>query len=112
MTQEKQSKNKDKVARAQPEVVALSGPLAEVPPVVIKGGSLKALFAEQAFSIDKFEDPTTKQKVRECTHPTGTLRIIRIEIRDNRQTSNDDLLCLYTVPAELDGRVDVIVFAK
>ncbi len=86
--------------------------LQEVPPVVIKGGSLEVQTKAQPFTITEFDDPATKTNLRVASHPNKAIKIIRVEIRDNRPTSNDDLLCLYAVPAELAGQVDINVFAK
>src|ERR1051326_2002212 len=74
----------------------------EVPPIIIKGGSLKVRFPD----VD-FDDPDNHSKVKKANHPTAGIKILRVEIRDNRAGQNDKLLNYYDA-GDVTGMIDVL----
>jgi len=88
-------------------------PVLEVPPVIIKGGSIGVIFRERPFTIDEFDDPGTKTRVRRVSHPDN-IRIFKVEIRDNRAGQRDKLLCSFELPNDnaLNGQIDINIFAE
>lgn len=86
----------------------------EVPPVIIKGGSLQVQLRVDDLppgASDGFDDPENHTKVKRANHPDPNIKILRVEIRDNRDGEEDRLLSLFDANA-VEGRVDIIVFAK
>lgn len=73
----------------------------EVPPVVIKGGSI-----EVEFPVDAFKNAADGSDVRLAKHPDDTRKITLILITDNM----NNLLNAFTLPANLGGRCIIRVF--
>lgn len=99
-----------KPQRDPTKTIRLSGPPAageEVPPVVIKGGSLKLEFKD----VDFDSDADAQKKIRLASHPNSNIKILRVEIRDNRTGEKDKLLSFYDA-TDVAGRIDIIVFAQ
>src|ERR1051326_3683946 len=101
MSKKRQSKATTKTRRAG------GGGTVEVPPVIIKGGSLNVLFRDVAFD----SDADAQKKVTIATHPNPNIKIHRIEIHDNRAGQQDRLLCFYDANA-VNGSIDIVVFAQ
>jgi hypothetical protein len=78
----------------------------EVPPVIIKGGSLQVRFPD----VD-FDDPDNHSKVKKANHPTANIKILRVEIRDNRDGQDDKLLCYFDA-RDVTGKIDIIIYAQ
>ncbi len=83
-----------------------AGGTEEVPPVVIKGGSLEVRFPD----VD-FDDADNRTKVKKVTHPDPNIKILRVEIHDNRAGQNDKPLSLYDA-TDVGGGIDIMIFAK
>ena len=72
----------------------------EVPPIIIKGGSI-----DVEFPIEAFDDVEHGTKVKKVKHPKNT-KITVIEVRDYKKV----LLNSYTLPANLNGKCFVVVW--
>lgn len=78
----------------------------EVPPIIIKGGSLKVRFPD----VD-FDDPDNHSKVKKANHPNNGITILRVEIRDNRDGQGDKLLNYYDA-RDVTGKIDILIYAQ
>jgi hypothetical protein len=73
----------------------------EVPPVIVKGGSMLIEFPAE----DGFDAPEHGKKVKYVKHPKDT-KITVVEVRDHKKV----LLNSYTLPANLNGKCFVLVW--
>lgn len=71
----------------------------EVPPVIVKGGSMNV-----EFPVGDFEDDTGKP-IKVAKHTKNT-KITVVEVRDHKKK----LLNSYTLPDELKGKCFVVVW--
>ncbi|MBC8029926.1 MAG: hypothetical protein H7Z16_07430 [Pyrinomonadaceae bacterium] len=72
----------------------------EVPPVVIKGGSI-----EVEFPIEPFDAPEHGKKVKLVKHPKNT-EITIIEVRDPQK----NVINTYRLPANLKGKCYICIW--
>jgi len=74
----------------------------EVPPVIIKGGSIQVEFRDVPF-----DDADNHTQVNKVSHPDSTVEIGSVEIRD----FPGNLLGFYKVPTNLNGKCIISVIA-
>ncbi len=73
----------------------------EVPPVIIKGGSI-----EVEFKNEPFEDDDNHTKVKKVKYPKKDTKITVIEVRDYQK----NILNTYRLPASYDGKCLIYVW--
>jgi hypothetical protein len=91
----------DEESRKQKESdVERKGPggLLEVPPVIIKGGSMEVEF------FPDFDDDDNKKKVKKVKHPHDT-KIVKVVIEDYHKNE----LNSYRIPPELHGKCLIFI---
>jgi hypothetical protein len=72
----------------------------EVPPVIIKGGSI-----EVEFKAMDFDDGDNHTKVKKVKHPHDT-KILRIEVQDYQKNQIHN----YVLPANLNGKCLIYIW--